>query len=68
MITDAQLKCWFLAEVLPLEPQLTAYILRHWRVGEEVSDIRQDIYERMLRVAREQLSVVRTFGADRGVD
>jgi len=39
---------WFQQEVLPLEPALTRFIRRNWRVVEEVRDIRQDVYEKAL--------------------
>lgn len=48
MIDDEALEAWFRREVLPLERGLTAFIRRNWRVGAEVMDLRQDIYERVL--------------------
>lgn len=48
MIDDKTLNAWFCREVLPLERALTAYIRRNWRVADHVTDIRQEIYERVL--------------------
>lgn len=55
MVDDAMLRQWFCREVLPLEPALTAFIRRNWRVAEDVVDLRQDIYERALNGARAAL-------------
>lgn len=52
MVDEAILRAWFCREVLPLEPSLTSFIRRNWRVGAEVADLRQDIYERALGGAR----------------
>lgn len=48
---EAQLKRWFCDEVLPLEAALMRYLYRNWRVGEDVADLRQDIYEAVLQGA-----------------
>lgn len=45
---DGVLQEWFCNEVLPLEPALTAFIRRNWRELDDVIDIRQEIYERVL--------------------
>lgn len=52
MIDDATLNAWFGREVLPLERALTAFIRRNWRVVDDVTDLRQEIYERVLVGAR----------------
>jgi RNA polymerase sigma-70 factor (ECF subfamily) len=52
MVDEATLNAWFCREVLPLERALTSFIRRNWRVAAEVTDIRQDIYERALAGAR----------------
>jgi RNA polymerase sigma-70 factor (ECF subfamily) len=52
MIEDASLNAWFCREVLPLEGALTRFILRNWRITEDVVELRQDIYERTLNGAR----------------
>lgn len=40
-----------------MEPLLTAYIRRHWKVAEDVIELRQDVYERALVGARRELPV-----------
>jgi RNA polymerase sigma factor (sigma-70 family) len=55
MVDDAALNAWFCREVLPLERALTHFIRRNWRDGGEVVDLRQEIYERALSGAREEL-------------
>ena len=42
------LKGWFCDQVLPLEPALTRFIRRHWRLQADIADIRQEVYERVL--------------------
>lgn len=51
MIDSETLNAWFCREVLPLERALTAFIRRNWRVQDDVTDIRQEIYERVLSSA-----------------
>ena len=55
MVDDAALKSWFCREVLPLERALTHFIRRNWRQASDVTDLRQDIYERVLVGARSGL-------------
>ena len=57
MADDAALHGWFCQEVLPLEPALTRFIRRNWRVPDDVTDLRQDIYERALAGARAAIPV-----------
>jgi RNA polymerase sigma-70 factor (ECF subfamily) len=52
MVDDAVLKAWFCDEVLPLERMLTQFIRRNWRTASDVTDLRQDVYERVLVGAR----------------
>ncbi|HVM23089.1 MAG TPA: RNA polymerase sigma factor [Sphingomicrobium sp.] len=52
MVDEASLNAWFCAEVLPLERALTNFIRRNWRVASDVTDLRQEIYERALIGAR----------------
>jgi RNA polymerase sigma-70 factor (ECF subfamily) len=55
LIDNDDLKAWFCEEVLPLEPALMRFIRRHWRVAEDVVDIRQDVYARVLEAASRAL-------------
>lgn len=55
MIDDAALNAWFCRSVLPLEPALTGFIRHNWRIAEDVVELRQDIYERVLIGGRQEL-------------
>jgi len=55
MIDDAALNAWFCEHVLVLEPALTSFIRYNWRIAEDVIDLRQDIYERVLAGSRQEL-------------
>jgi RNA polymerase sigma-70 factor (ECF subfamily) len=52
MVDEETLNAWFCREVLPLERALTGFIRRNWRVAADVTDLRQDVYERVLTGAR----------------
>lgn len=51
-VDEPTLNSWFCREVLPLEPALTQFIRRNWADSAEVTDIRQEVYERALVGAR----------------
>jgi RNA polymerase sigma factor (sigma-70 family) len=55
MVSDTELNAWFCREVLPLERALTHFIRRNWRTAADVSDLRQEIYERALGGARGEI-------------
>jgi RNA polymerase sigma factor (sigma-70 family) len=55
MVDDDGLKEWFCREVLPLERSLTHFIRRNWRAIDDVTDIRQDIYQQALSAAHRGL-------------
>lgn len=55
MVDDEDLNGWFCAEVLPLEGALMRFIRRNWRTEADVTDLRQEIYERVLSGARASL-------------
>jgi len=55
MLDDKQLNEWFCREVLPLEGELVRFIRHNWRVAADVIDLRQEIYERMLVGAQNEL-------------
>jgi RNA polymerase sigma-70 factor (ECF subfamily) len=55
MIDDAALNAWFCGQVLPLEPALTSFIRSNWRISDDVVELRQDIYERLLAGVRLEL-------------
>lgn len=47
-----ELDRWFVEEVLPLEGMLTRTLRRQWRRGDDVADLRQDIYLKVYEAAR----------------
>jgi len=55
MVDDEALDEWFCREVLPLEPSLTRFIRRNWRVADDVMDLRHDVYEFAFAGARKEL-------------
>src|SRR3546814_16545989 len=57
MVDDDDLEAWFCREVLPLERALTHFIHRNWRVAEDVTDLRHDVYQLAIASARKGLPV-----------
>lgn len=45
---------WFMEEILPLEGALERYLRRNWREPSEIADLRQEVYARVYRAARER--------------
>ena len=46
---------WFIREVLPLEAMLMQFLRRNWRDRSDIEDIRQEIYVRVYKAAREKI-------------
>ena len=42
---------WFLEEILPLESELEHFLRRHWRNGQDIPDLRQEILAKIYRYA-----------------
>ena len=57
MDDEAELSRWFCEQILPLEASLTAFIRNNWRAPDDVSDLRQEIYERVLVGAQRSLPI-----------
>ena len=55
MIDNEALEKWFCREVLPLERMLTGFIRNHCHNKTDVIDLRQEIYERILKGAMREL-------------
>jgi RNA polymerase sigma factor (sigma-70 family) len=49
------LEIWFISEVLPLESALMQFLRNNWRKADDIPDMRQDIYLRVLEAATERL-------------
>lgn len=54
-VTDMHdLETWFISEVLPLETALTQFLRNNWRKADDIPDMRQDVYVRILEAATER--------------
>ncbi len=54
-VSTHELKAWFVREVLPLEASLVQYLRTAWRAGEDIADLRQDVYVRVFESASRQI-------------
>jgi RNA polymerase sigma factor (sigma-70 family) len=54
-IRTAEVRAWFIREVLPLESDLIQYLRRGGRSKSDVEDIRQDIYMRVCASAHNEI-------------
>ena len=57
MVEDEAFDDWFCREVLPLERSLMHFIRRNWRVADDVTDLRNDVYEMAFAGARKELPI-----------
>ena len=55
VVNEHDLETWFMAEVLPLEPDLMQFLRHSWRHRSDISDLRQDIYVRLYEAAKTQI-------------
>ncbi|HEV2561082.1 MAG TPA: RNA polymerase sigma factor [Rhizomicrobium sp.] len=46
---------WFTKEVLPLEAALMQFLNRHWHNKNEIADLRQEVYVRLLASAQQKI-------------
>ncbi len=44
---EDDVSAWFVREVLPLENLLERFLRRNWRDGDEIADLRQEVYARV---------------------
>jgi len=54
-VSTPDLKAWFVREVLPLEVSLVQFLRRNWRDGDEVADMRQEVYARVFESASTEI-------------
>jgi RNA polymerase sigma factor (sigma-70 family) len=47
VLTDDERSAWFVEQVLPLEAVLERFLRRNWRDGDEIADLRQEVYARV---------------------
>ena len=48
-------EAWFVREVLPLEAVLMQFLRHNWRNESDITDIRQDVYERVYEAACQEI-------------
>ncbi|HUJ04227.1 MAG TPA: sigma-70 family RNA polymerase sigma factor [Rhizomicrobium sp.] len=53
-VNASQLEAWFVREILPLEAELMQFLHHNWRNKSDITDLRQDIYERVCEAALEK--------------
>jgi RNA polymerase sigma factor (sigma-70 family) len=51
----ADVRDWFVREVLPLEPALMQYLRRNWRRKDDIPDLRNDIYVQVYEAALQNI-------------
>ncbi len=54
-VTGDAVSDWFVREILPLEASLMHYLQQNWRNASDFVDLRQEVYVRVLRAARERI-------------
>lgn len=54
-VSWAEVKAWFVRDVLPLEAMLMRFLQRNCRNASDVEDVRQEVYAHMLRAAEKSL-------------
>jgi RNA polymerase sigma factor (sigma-70 family) len=54
-VTADAASAWFIREIVPLEAKLMHYLQRNWRNASDIPDLRQEVYARVLQVARERI-------------
>lgn len=51
----AEVKAWFVREVLPLEADLMQFLHHNWRNKSDIADLRQDVYARVFESAHREI-------------
>lgn len=54
-VPAADVKAWFVREILPLEAMLMRYLRKNWRNESDVEDLRQEVYAQVLREAESEI-------------
>jgi RNA polymerase sigma factor (sigma-70 family) len=55
LVSEAEVSSWFVREVLPLEPILVHYLLHNWGNRNDILDLRQEVYTRVLEAAHKKI-------------
>lgn len=51
VVPSAEVKAWFVREILPLEAMLMRFLHKNWRNASDVEDLRQEVYAHVLNTA-----------------
>lgn len=51
VVPSAEVKAWFVREILPLEAMLMRFLHKNWRNASDVEDLRQEVYAHVLKSA-----------------
>lgn len=54
-VPAAEVKLWFVKEILPLEAMLMRFLHKNWRNASDVEDLRQEIYAHILKAAETKI-------------
>lgn len=56
-VPGADVKKWFVQEILPLEAMLMRYLRKNWRNESDIEELRQEVYSQLLREAEVEIPV-----------
>lgn len=54
-VSAAEVRAWFIREILPLESQLMNFLQKNWRNRSDIEDFRQEVYENVLEAAETKI-------------
>lgn len=54
-VSTAEVRAWFIREVLPLESKLMNFLQKNWRNRSDIEDFRQEVYENVLEAAETKI-------------
>jgi RNA polymerase sigma-70 factor (ECF subfamily) len=54
-VSTAEVKAWFVSDVLPLEAMLMRFLYRNWRNPSDAEDLRQEVYAHVLKAAETKI-------------
>ena len=54
-VSTAEVRAWFIREILPLESKLMHFLQRNWRNKSDIEDFRQEVYENILEAAETKI-------------
>ncbi len=54
-VSTAEVRAWFIREILPLELKLMHFLQKNWRNKSDIEDFRQEVYENILEAAETKI-------------